>query len=452
MVHYCRGCNPHPAYPMVPITPEPSWAIELREAEAPVEEAATAKAAALGAARSIEDILASKEVDEETKTAARGFRAMLRKRWADLRGESKEPDDEPPTSPPPPTDDDPPPTPDPVPSDAKEAALDTFEAVPLTEAGAGRREFNVRIIRPGWGTSGYYSAAALEAAAKGRVFPAGLKMFWNHPTKSEERERPERDLRDLAGTLREDARWEANGPEGPGLYAPIAVTEPFAGSVRELAAHIGVSIRGSGKARTGEAEGRTGPIIEAITGAKSIDFVTAPGAGGKVVELFEAARQSTSEDDGMDLKEALAAKEAADARATAAEARIKELEEASRQSAEALLLREAHDHVAGKLAGRKLPEMTVARLVESVSAKASAKEGKLDIPALEAALDDAVKVETAYLEGVLGKGKVSGMGGGDISESKDDPEVAKAIDSRLDDAFSRLGLSEAERKVAVAGR
>lgn len=417
--------------------------VELRESEDNddplLQEGATAKAKVLAAARSIDDVLAAKDVDDDTKTAARSLRAVLRKKWAELSGAK-----------------DAPPAPAP-PAPATEAAIDgAYEAVPLEEARKGGREFDVRIIRPGWGSSGYYSATTLQKAAEAKVFPSGLKMFWNHPTKTEERERPERNLRDLAGTLRADARWEANGPEGPGLYAPVRVTEQYAGSVAELAEHIGVSIRAAGAAREGEADGRRGRIIEAITGAKSVDFVTAPGAGGRIIGLFEAARPDNSkEEEAMELKEAQAAMEAAEARAKAAEERVAALEESARRAGEMSILAEAKAHVASKLAQRKLPEMTVARLSEAAIASAKAgTDGKLDIPALDAKLDETVRAEVAYLESVFGKGRVSGMGGGEgpAGNSGNDAEALKEADAKLDAALASLGLSEAERKVAVAGR
>jgi hypothetical protein len=52
-----------------------------------------------------------------------------------------------------------------------------------------------------------------------------------------------------------------------------------------------MSIRASGKAKEGKAEGRTGPIIEQLTRGISVDYVTKPGAGGKILQLFEAARK-----------------------------------------------------------------------------------------------------------------------------------------------------------------
>jgi hypothetical protein len=123
-----------------------------------------------------------------------------------------------------------------------------------------------------------------------RTFTRGTKMYWNHQTMREESERPEGSLNDLAAELVTDARWDSNGPQGAGLYATAKVFERFAPAVKDLKDHIGVSIRAMGLSKAGEREGRTGPVLERLLSARSVDFVTVPGAGGKVLEMFEAAR------------------------------------------------------------------------------------------------------------------------------------------------------------------
>jgi len=172
------------------------------------------------------------------------------------------------------------------------------EFVPLREK-AVRRDGTVglKLIAPGWGASGYYPAETLRRDGP-KTFKAGTKMYWNHPTMAQESERPEGDLRDLAAVLVSDARWEESGAAGPGLYADAKVFGDYAPAVEELAPHIGVSIRASGRAATGEAEGRQGPIINALTVGRSVDFVTEPGAGGRIVEMFEAARPGAGADGG----------------------------------------------------------------------------------------------------------------------------------------------------------
>ena len=104
-------------------------------------------------------------------------------------------------------------------------------------------------------------------------------MHWDHQTATEEAERPEGSLTTLAGELISDARWQDSGQAGPGLYADAKVFGPYQEAVNELAPHIGVSIRASGRTKQGEAEGRKGPILEQLVAARSCDFVVTPGAG-----------------------------------------------------------------------------------------------------------------------------------------------------------------------------
>ena len=53
----------------------------------------------------------------------------------------------------------------------------------------------IKLITPGWGSSGYYSPAVLEAAGTDRVFPRGTQMFLDHPGSTERPDRPERSVR-----------------------------------------------------------------------------------------------------------------------------------------------------------------------------------------------------------------------------------------------------------------
>lgn len=156
-------------------------------------------------------------------------------------------------------------------------------AMDLREASA-----MVKLIGPGWGSSGYYSRSLLQRVAP--VFKKGLKMFIDHPTAAEEAARPEGSVMNLGGELTEDAKWREDLPDGPGLYAPAKIFERFSGALKDLKDSIGVSIRAFGSGKAGEAEGRKGVIIENITHARSTDFVTVAGAGGKVTSLMESLR------------------------------------------------------------------------------------------------------------------------------------------------------------------
>jgi hypothetical protein len=154
-----------------------------------------------------------------------------------------------------------------------------------TTGGTGNRK-KIQIITPGWGSSGYYSAAVLERAATDKVIPAGTHMYLNHASESERTDRPERDVEKIAAVLSEDATWD-----GSRLLAEAEIMGPHAELIDSLAPYIGVSISGSATDITiGEAEGRTGPIIEGLAHVASVDFVTQAGRGGMV--LLESARPS----------------------------------------------------------------------------------------------------------------------------------------------------------------
>ena len=306
------------------------------------------------------------------------------------------------------------------------------EAVPLTEAASGGN-IPIKIIQAGWGSSGYYSKEVLQRDGP-KAFKAGLHMYVDHPTPQEEASRPERSLKDLAAVLASDAQWMENGKAGPGLYATAKVFGDHAGTISERAKSIGVSIRALGQARAGEAEGRKGPIIEAITAGKSVDFVTLPGAGGAVLTESRTVIQPPDQE------------VVSEAKNTMTEQEQKDLSEAKAEAArlrEALLLREAADFVNTSLAIAKLPDVTKARLAETLSAKPITKDGVFDKDAFKKAIDEAVKAEIEYLAKVTGSGKIKGLG---------NDETPALNEASLVDSFKALGLSESTAKLAAQGR
>lgn len=329
----------------------------------------------------------------------------------------------------------------PEPADMSEAAIES-DFIPLVEK-AVRRDgtIPIKIIKPGWGSSGYYPKEVLERDGPG-VFAKGLKMFWNHATPQEEALRPEGDLNALAAEFVSDARWEANGVAGPGLYADAKVFEGYQGSVNDLAKHIGVSIRASGHAVQGEAEGRKGPIVQSLTAARSVDFVTEPGAGGKILDMFEAARP----------QQAIVPKEPSVNEQQFKEA-IAKVEQENARMREALILRDAKDFVRQAVATANVPDVTKARLVESLSANPPVKDGILDTETYATRIAEAIKAETDYLTKAAGygSGRIEGMGGGNGTSSV--PEYKpEEVQGKMSEAFQRLGLSESAAQNAAKGR
>ena len=174
-------------------------------------------------------------------------------------------------------------------------------ALNISEADTPGR-LKIGIITPGWGSSGYYPQQVLENAATERVYPKGTQMFLDHPTETESYDRPERSVRDLAAVLETDAVWD-----GTGLVAEAKIFKAYRELLTDpdLAANIGVSVRGSGEATIGEAEGRRGQIFTRLVEGKSVDFVTKPGRGGRVLAVLESARADMREASINDTRDAL---------------------------------------------------------------------------------------------------------------------------------------------------
>ncbi|MCT1368408.1 hypothetical protein [uncultured Kocuria sp.] len=164
------------------------------------------------------------------------------------------------------------------------------ESSTLTAEPAGAHRYRARLIAGDiWGGSGYYPAAVLERDGP-RVWPIGTQVFLDHPGQFESYDLPERSIRDLAGKIVTTPVYENDG-----IYAEVEFYPHIAPIIEAMWADVGMSIRASADAKPGEADGRSGPIIQRITSGISVDVVTKAGAGGKLVALLESARNNQGE-------------------------------------------------------------------------------------------------------------------------------------------------------------
>ena len=141
----------------------------------------------------------------------------------------------------------------------------------------------ITIITPGQGSSGYYPVETIAGAA--HLFPAGTHMYINHQTETEEWERPEGDLNQLAGALATPATIN---PETGALEATAEIFESHRKFLADRAHIIGVSINGT-------ASINPDGIVEAIHSIRSVDFVTRPGRGGRIDQILEHQKESEGE-------------------------------------------------------------------------------------------------------------------------------------------------------------
>jgi len=183
------------------------------------------------------------------------------------------------------------------------------EFTPLSESSVNHNGImRIRIIAPGQGSSGHYSAKLLEKAAP--LYKSGTHMYINHPSKSELKERPERDLNNLAGYLTTDGRYEANGAYGPGIYSECKILPRHWDFIKEAAPVIGISHMCQGRTTHGEVDGQRCTIVESIDRVLSVDIVTHAGRAGAFIteskgqapcvddstmKLYESYRQNMSD-------------------------------------------------------------------------------------------------------------------------------------------------------------
>lgn len=299
--------------------------------------------------------------------------------------------------------------------------------------------FPLKVIQAGWGSSGFYSPEVLKRDGP-KVFPAFTQMFIDHPGLSESRDRPERSIKDLAAVTVSAAEWQEDGPAGPGLYANARPFSNVAPLIEELSPFVGVSIRASGHAKPGEAEGRKGPVIERLVQGHSIDLVTKAGAGGKVLSLIESARpQPTTPKETTEV-------------VTVDEAQIKALEESNRtlqeqvaRMAERELLREAHALVAAEVARTGLPDMTKDRLITTLAGNPPVKDGALDRETYATRISEAVKTATAEVAAIVGSGQIHGMG----ASTQTTEVTAEEAEKQLVGALGVFGITEMAARSAV---
>lgn len=254
------------------------------------------------------------------------------------------------------------------------------------------------------GSSGYYPAETLKAYGP-RAFPAGTQVFFDHPSASEEVDRPERSVRDLAGMFLDDAHFE-DGPDGAGLFTRIQFFEDVRDLVRARADAIGLSIRASGQVD----DSPQGPIVRSLEGI-SVDLVTRAGAGGRLVSMTESATTTApqqqsgglgspaavnngSTDTSALIQEVVNLREAFANQTVGLTKLLQFLKESQRKQEQQF--QESLDvaQVIGKLIAADLPNSSRTRLAESYR------------PGTD--LDDAIRKEKDYLKSVLREHEITG--------------------------------------------
>ena len=261
--------------------------------------------------------------------------------------------------------------------------------------GAGR--YRIRIIAPGRGSTGMYTAPNLAESAP--LFVPGTHMFFDHQTMTEDWERPERSVRDLAGVFESGAEIMPDGS----LEADIKVYPSVNGIIRERWADIGVSINGWSVEEIGP-DG----VVPVLAGIQSVDFVTRAGAKGAVLEVLESDGRwrvknpptpsnpiNTNVQEEQAVKPEEIVKAVSEAVAAAMPAAIKE--------AAALLAADQEKKVVEaqkKAAPKTDPYEAAAKVAEANDLPKEARARVMEAVKRGAGVDDAIEAERAYIKAI----------------------------------------------------
>jgi hypothetical protein len=343
----------------------------------------------------------------------------------------------------------------------------------LKEAGATYNkktgELTLTIIKPGLNKS------------KSRVYPASVlkrdmsifenaKMFTNHATSKEDSARPEGDVNQWVAQLGKpwaeaDGRIRAKAKVIDPPFKEKLATLQEAGLLNEM----GVSIRAIGVGSEAEVpDGESSVkanLVERLVACRSVDFVTFAGAGGQcevlesdrsdefdfelmtleqlkerrqdLVDLIESnAREVVLVNKTLEqqLQEANAALAAANAKNADLETKVTESEAATKKATAAAKLKEL-------LEASKLPEKAKERLT------AQFKEA-VTVDGMEAAIQSEKDYIASLGTSTAPKTKVTNLG----KETNESDGGDKDKKPNLVESFMGLGLTEAQAKVAAAGR
>lgn len=332
---------------------------------------------------------------------------------------------------------------------------------------ASTGKLTMTIIKPGFNTSKsrYYKESTLKRDHK--IFE-GAKMFVNHATKAEENSRPEGDVNQWVAQV--GKTWtESDGT----VMGEAAVIDPvFRAKLDRLAetkllGEMGVSIRAIGESYQGEVEGVNTAVVESFIAARSVDFVTYPGAGGRIETIEADAARADAHDLELVTETQLRSRrpdlvllvESKVIKETEMQKTVEQLEKELRESAEANTKLTAELKEKDNAILKANAKVAIgALLTESkLPAKAQERLAKQFAEALNAdGVKEAIEAEREYIKALGGTATpaagsgVRNMGtASSVNEGATDGTEKKV---NLVESFKLMGLSEEEAKIAAKGK
>lgn len=375
--------------------------------EEAVAEAATVKARVRAAIKALDELLDEKEIPEIVRTHVKSLRETFRKTWADLAtdaqsGFARQSESEPQTSP----------------TDVEHFAESYGGAVISEDFGLldspnpARQPLTMRVqlIRPGWGNSKdnhYYPAEVLKRDA--HVFE-GKKMYTTDHREGEKSERTEVSMIEAIEGFADDGSPIARVNVFDPAFAEKVRNRQKAGVLDKLEC----SVLGAGTARPFELDGRKGKLVESITDAESVDWVTRAGAGGHALEIAEL----DTKPEGANMADETTVEVTPEQVETQAPAPVAEVAAETATAPEPTRLSEVEVSTLLE-AEKRLPVISRVRLAESEYTDGEAVKA-------------AITKELAYLKEALGSGQPFGLGGTQAQPKLTPEQIAERKAEALD--------------------
>jgi cation transport regulator len=334
-----------------------------------------------------------------------------------------------------------------------------YNYIPLVEADIGSKGIaKVIVIKPGFGNpvdNHYYPA---ETLSRDFAVFEGVKMYADHQTEEEEKQRPEGSIRQWVASLK-NVRFE----EGIGIVGDAVIVEPWLqqklATLRDqkLLSEMGISIRAAGVGTKGKIDGKETNIVERIMRVRSVDFVTEAGAGGGVL-LYETEREFDIDIIGLDILKERRSDLVKSIEKEVKETTIKEVKkmEEFEQKVEGLTKEVETLTTERDEARTKLSEAEKAQRKAEAKSKIDEAISKADLPDAAKArlvekfkdaesadgITDSIKAEADYVNALKEASKPKNLG-----ETKPDPDKSR---KDLVESFKKLHPEWTEGQVETA--
>lgn len=160
----------------------------------------------------------------------------------------------------------------------------------------GDGTYNVVLITPGRGSSGFYSESMLRETGPS-AFPSGTHSYVGHPSADS----PERSPEKLLGIYTEAAHYE----EGVGLVSKFKPMAHWKSFVEEVAPYTGLSIYAEGDGVEEDLGGETVFMVSELLPniVNTVDLVSYAGRGGHFAESLLESALAFSEESPRSTKE-----------------------------------------------------------------------------------------------------------------------------------------------------